>query len=805
MSVILVFFAISCVEKKTNTSESVSFYKYKIINGIKIKAQAHVISLNDQPTRFKMGAPKIDIYKDDPSDFKIKGTYSVFNILDDFKKTKTYSIIQDKDSVYWFGTFDGLCRFDGVTYSWFTEKQGLPTHIIYDLLNDHSGNIWIGTAGCGVTVYDGDGIVTYTIKDGLVSNTVYCIFQDNAKNIWLGTSKGLSIFDGKRFSNFSRKEGFSDLEVRSIIQDKQGNIWIATFGDGVFKYDGKTFSQFTVTEGLSANEIYTLCLDNNGNIWIGSFNSGLTCYDGEKMVKLPCDENMHDIYDTHSIIQDMSGNIWLGTSYGMARLTGNLRSPYAEVSMFSGYPGTNKLTAVRFVPNSIYEDKNGFIWSGIDSRIEIFSPRVEKKDLIAPYAYVNNIKLFNKEIKWNQMKDTVLSNGERLHDISFDYIEKIDNLPINLSLPYDNNYVSFEYSAVNTHVDNVFTYDYKLDGLENNWITTTKTEISYPGLSPGNYTFEVKAFDKDRIYSNTYSYKFVIRSPWWKTWAFRIFLISILILGISIYIKWREKTLKLREKILLQTVKERTAEVEEQKNEIQEKHREITDSIQYAQRIQKSLLASQEILNKNLAEYFILFQPKDVVSGDFYWAKEFENNLFALVTADSTGHGVPGAIMSMLNISCLEKAIEVKHLVEPSEILNETRRKIIDTLAKDGSEHGGKDGMDCSLVLFDFENSRLTYAAANNPVWIVRQSNNEEGIKSELIELQPDKMPIGKHDKDYISFTQHVIPLERNDVVYTITDGFPDQFGGPKGKKFMYKQLKELLKTVSFCQLKNKR
>lgn len=236
-------------------------------------------------------------------------------------------------------------------------------------------------------------------------------------------------------------------------------------------------------------------------------------------------------------------------------------------------------------------------------------------------------------------------------------------------------------------------------------------------------------------------------------------------------------------------------EVERQKHIVEEKQKEITDSINYAERIQRSFLASNDLLSKNLKEHFVFFQPKDIVSGDFYWATELTNGRFLLATADSTGHGVPGAIMSILNISCLEKSVEEKKLLEPAAILDHTRLKIIERLKKDGSAEGGKDGMDCSLISFDLKHNRFTYAAANNPVWIVRFSKEEE--KQILIELAADKMPVGKHDKDSISFKQSTVDLQPGDMIYTLTDGMPDQFGGPKGKKFMYKPLKELLISIS--------
>jgi len=247
--------------------------------------------------------------------------------------------------------------------------------------------------------------------------------------------------------------------------------------------------------------------------------------------------------------------------------------------------------------------------------------------------------------------------------------------------------------------------------------------------------------------------------------------------------KEKQEILASQNEVLEHQVTERTQEILKQKQTIEEKHKEITDSINYAERIQRSFLATEDHLKENLKEYFIFFKPKDVVSGDFYWSATLNNNHFILATADSTGHGVPGAIMSLLNITSLEKAIETQ--TQPHEILNTTRKIIIERLKKDGSAEGGKDGMDCSLCAYDFANKKVFIAAANNPVWIVRQT--------EVIEIKPDKMPVGKHDRQDVPFTLHEINLQKDDVIYTLTDGFSDQFGGEKNKKFMSKNLRELL------------
>ncbi len=263
--------------------------------------------------------------------------------------------------------------------------------------------------------------------------------------------------------------------------------------------------------------------------------------------------------------------------------------------------------------------------------------------------------------------------------------------------------------------------------------------------------------------------------------------------GAVYYVKWREQKLKEEKDILEKKVEERTIEVkkektivEQQKFLIEEKHKEIKDSINYAERIQRALLASSKLLSENLKEYFVIFKPKDVVSGDFYWATRLPDNHFILATADSTGHGVPGAIMSMLNISCLDKTV-TKGFINPDEILNETRKLVIENLNHD--EDSGKDGMDVSLISIDFQTKIMRSASAYNSVWVVR---NEQ-----MIELKADKMPIGKHENDTIPFQLQTFQLQSGDLVYTFTDGYQDQFGGPNEKKFKAKQLLDLILNIS--------
>lgn len=220
-------------------------------------------------------------------------------------------------------------------------------------------------------------------------------------------------------------------------------------------------------------------------------------------------------------------------------------------------------------------------------------------------------------------------------------------------------------------------------------------------------------------------------------------------------------------------------EMFQQKLLVEEKQKEILDSIHYAKRIQSALIAHQDFLNEHLPQNFIYFNPKDIISGDFYWATK-QDDKFYLAVCDSTGHGVPGAFMSLLNIGYLSEAINEKDIKLPHEVLNHVRKRLISTISKDGQ----KDGFDGVLLCLDPLHNKITYAAANNRPVLIR--NNI------LSTLDFDRMPVGVSEK-MDSFQLHSIDIQQGDILYLYTDGYADQFGGPKGKKFKYKSLNDLL------------
>ena len=230
-------------------------------------------------------------------------------------------------------------------------------------------------------------------------------------------------------------------------------------------------------------------------------------------------------------------------------------------------------------------------------------------------------------------------------------------------------------------------------------------------------------------------------------------------------------------------LEQKNTEISKQKEIVEIKQKEIVSSIYYASRIQNALLTSENYFKTRLNDFFILYKPKDIVSGDFYRALE-HNGIFYLIVADCTGHGVPGAFMSLLNISILNELIIEKGISYPDQILNEARREIIRSLNPEGGDES-KDGMDCILCAIDFKKNKMQYACANNSFLLVR--NNE------LIISATDKMPVGLSHDNLKPFTLHETEILKGDRLYLITDGYADQFGGLKGKKFKHKQLQELI------------
>jgi len=292
-------------------------------------------------------------------------------------------------------------------------------------------------------------------------------------------------------------------------------------------------------------------------------------------------------------------------------------------------------------------------------------------------------------------------------------------------------------------------------------------------------------------------------------------------------VKQLKKNEKLKDKVnreLEEKVQKRTEKINDQKEEIESQleeietqrdelmdqrdmvtaqKEEITDSINYAQRIQQAVLPDQAFLDEVMPEYFVLFKPRDIVSGDFYWVREIKNFL-VVVAADCTGHGVPGAFMSMLGISFLNEQIGKSRFDMPGEILDRVRKKVKQTLAQTGESQEQKDGMDMAIAIFDKESKELQFAGAFNPLYLVREGKKDKDLGKyasleegglHLYEIKGDRQPIGVYYKE-TEFSTTIIQLLENDTIYLFSDGYADQMGGPRGKKYMSRTFKKSLLSI---------
>ena len=628
------------------------------------------------------------------------------------------------------------------------------------ITEDKFGNLWFGTDG-GVSKYDGKSFTNFTKAQGLANNGVFSITEDKSGNLWFGTSEGLSVLEAKTLRNLQKK---SDTF--------QPNYLISS----------TIFKSFKIADGLPDNVVTNVIQMPNGKIAVGT-NFGITLFnlsnDGTKLTDI-------EIYNTNTgypvkdvntgqncMLLDSKGIVWAGTGNDNSGL---VRFDYAALHKSKEPPA--------LVIQSIKVKDENICWYNIQTK------GIRKNSEDSSIALFQEFSAYGKALS-SAENESIL---ERFGNIQFDGIAKFYPVPENLELPFEHNQIAFEFAAIETDRPFLVKYQYMLEGYDEDWSPiTNKSNANFGNIQEGNYVFKLKARGSNGVWSEPITYTFRVLPPWYRAWWAYLSYVVLVTGLIFLIIRWRERALRARQKELEIKVEERTSEVIEQKQLIEEKHKEITDSINYAERIQRALLASKKMLDENLNDYFILFKPKDVVSGDFYWATKLSNNNFVLVNADSTGHGVPGAIMSIVNIASLKEAT-LQGITSPELILNETRRLVIENLKNDGSAEGGKDGMDGSLLSFDFKNNILNCASANNPIWVIRNvSSSQVENKKELIEIKADRLPIGKHDRDNIPFTLHTLNLQKGDVVYTLTDGFPDQFGGTNGKKFKHKQIQNLL------------
>lgn len=368
----------------------------------------------------------------------------------------------------------------------------------------------------------------------------------------------------------------------------------------------------------------------------------------------------------------------------------------------------------------------------------------------------------------------------------------------NVKLNYSDNALTFEVVSPSYLKFNSSQYQYIIEGLMNSWSDwSNENIISVPFLPPGSYTFKVKAKNLFGEISEIEHFEFKITPPFWRTIYFYVFCILLVVLGFHYRQKYKLRMHIQEKEILQQKVKERTIELEM-------KNKSITDSIIYAERMQRGILPTHDLIKSYLKEFFILYNPKNYVSGDFYWISKNDETTY-IVAADCTGHGVPGAFMSMLGIAYLNEILsKTSANTSAAEILEKLRERIINLFSQE--TFITNDGIDLALLIIDSTNKKVQYAGAYNPLYQITTEDNNlvdkdkvEGTRDGniLLVYKADKFHVGKASRNFRKFTNHIIPYYENDTFYIFSDGYVDQFGGIEDSKFMFGPFRNLILEIA--------
>ncbi len=414
--------------------------------------------------------------------------------------------------------------------------------------------------------------------------------------------------------------------------------------------------------------------------------------------------------------------------------------------------------------NACYTDKNGNVWIGTNKGLILFRSGEILSDTIAPIVSIGSMLVQNEEYNMNGTNS--FSSG-------------------------DNNFV-FNFNAVWFRIGEKIKFKYKLEGVDKSVIITDNKSVSYAGLQPGEYTFYLYAANTEGQWSRPVIYNFVIQKPMWQLWWVWILAFVVVYLSIHFALRYRLNLLKREKKILAHKVQLRTQEIMNQSKIIEAKNKDITDSIEYAKKIQDSILPSIDSIKKSLPESFIFYQQKDIVSGDFYWFAQKQNTTI-IAAVDCTGHGVPGAFMSLIGNNILNQIINENNITDPAKILHHLNDGVIKALITSRTYGAAKDGMDIGICAINNSSNEVVFAGAMRPVYVC--------IEGQLKEIAGDKVAIGSDlsegiHKDF-KFNNNKIEAKSGDVFYLSTDGYADQFGGEKGKKMMKKNFKNLLQHIS--------
>jgi len=709
----------------------------------------------------------------------------------------------------------------------------LSMNIIASVYKDDDGKIWIGTWGKGLNIYDPrTNTISYYNSHSpagfrINEDHVHSILKCSNGLIFLGTRQGITVYDPvqKRFTDLAvyyptvEFPKFKDNRIYKLIEDSRNNIWIAT-QSGLYVFNLVTLEtrSYFKTDGLADNSVIELMQDDLNKIWIGTAN-GLTIYDPDNkehpFTTTRRNENTlstkkgNDTYSTlsnnyiNAIVQG-ENYYWIGTASGLNRYDPTTKT-FKYYFTQDGLPN-----------NNIYEiiiDNSNNLW--ISTNRGICKYNIDKNKFIsydqhdglqglefnngASYISLDGEIFFGGVNGLNSFYPQNMNDNNYIPNIDFNYFEIIStksNKPIisqlltndTIHLYHYDKSLTIYYSTLEYTNPKKNQYSHFLSG-DNHWTNTgNKNFTSYTNLDPGTYTFKIKGSNNDYVWSKEKTITIIVKPIFWKTiWAY---IAYFLIIGGITFAIFQARVSKLKTANQLLEAKEEAARVLAIKQkQLEEKDKDITDSLKYAERIQRATMPTVYLLHHAFTNSFVFYQPKEPVSGDFYWFVQKEN-LFFVAAVDCTGHGVPGAFMSLIGINLLNTIIVNNGIEDTGEILDHMNKGLYDTLNKEIDDIALRDGMDLSLCKIDKSSKIVEFSGAMNPLYLIRDKN--------LIEINANRFSLGTYGSDeYTKFDTHRFTFKKDDMIYLFSDGFMDQFGGLKNKKYLASRFRQFLLEIS--------
>jgi PAS domain S-box-containing protein len=740
----------------------------------------------------------------------------------------------------WFGTYgSGIIIINSETNKIIllnSKVNGLSNDNVSNIYFSDKNTVYISTLGGGLIKARSDGTVekTYTEADGLGSSYVYASITDNNGKLYIAADGGgLEVLENNKFISLSKKFKLNSNTVFSICKDKNNAIWAATNADGVIKYDGKVVTKLNMSNGLrdeqpqqliaSGNIIYAV--NSKGIDKINSTDNSVTYYD---LFDGDLEPNLNAVFFS----QD---KIYSGTNNGILIFRTSLEpKDTVKPSVFIksiqvNYKPFNKdsVSEFKYNQNNISIEFAG-IWLKNPDKLTYRHKLIGHEE---KWVYTNESKLINynnlssgnytfvvqsknEEDVWSQEGSyafTVLTPlwqrwwfwglvitvgglsiyaflKYRLKALQKENLlleqrvnERTYEIEKQSKIIEDKNAALEQLSLVASRTDNVVLImdaEGRLEYVNESFVRLNRITLEELKKNVGETIFEI---------SNNPEIKTIVAEAVYYKKSVNYEALNKFDDGTEI---WESSTLTPifdEEGVLKKIIIIDTNVTERKKDEqiIRQKNKDITDSISYARKIQHAILPQDDVIKTHLPNSFVLYMTKDIVSGDFYWFTHI-NGSSIIAAVDCTGHGVPGAFMSLIGYNILNKIVNEQKITDPKDILFELNNGILEALYKNESE--SKDGMDIAICKINHTENTVDYAGAMRPLWII--NNNE------LREIKADKIPIGTTPESRdsaIRFTTHTIHANKGDIFYIFTDGYADQFGGDKNKKYSTAKFKELL------------